>query len=88
MSFQKSRGSLTFANIDAKHLASPSCSVFSFSQVIHGLIYLKIFDNQSLTGESEGWANTSAIKAVPEGPRWTPDRHRECVLSDEVTFTM
>lgn len=86
--FQKSRGSLTFANIDAKHLLSPSCSLFPFSRVIHTPIYPKNFDNLSFTGESRGWANTSAIKTIPEGPRWTPNRHRECVLSDEVTFTM
>lgn len=86
--FQKSRASLTFTNIDAKHLVSPSSSVFPFSQVFLSSIYPKIFDNLSLTGEGRGWANTSTIKTVPEGPRWTPDRHRECVLSDEVTFTM
>lgn len=61
---------------------------FPFSQAIHAPIYLKSFDNLSLTGESRGWANTSAIKTIPEGPRWTPKQHRECVLSDELTFTM
>lgn len=71
-----------------RNTSGVSMVVFPFYQAIHALIYPKSFDILSLTGESRGWANTSAIKTIPEDPRWTPKQHRECVLSDELTFTM
>lgn len=86
--FWKSRGSLTVAKIDPKHLVPPSCSVFPFSQVIHAPIYPKIFCQFQPRRQEPRLGKHFGNQTVPASPRWTPDWHRECVLSDEVTFTM